>query len=84
MTPELLGELIYDVVDASMAQLLSPELTASWEKGLSYVSEGKISQEEYMEKLTGFVSRRIRTVKGIGNPDAIRARFAKVLPYYKL
>ncbi len=84
VTPELLGELIYDVVDASMAQLLSPELTASWEKGLSYVSEGKISQEEYMEKLTGFVSRRIRTVKGIGNPDAIRARFAKVLPYYKL
>ena len=83
VSPELMGELIYDVVDASMKQLLSPELTASWEKGLSYVSEGKITQEEYMEKLTGFVSRRIQTVKGIGNPEAIQARFARVLPYYR-
>ena len=83
VSPELLGELIYDVVDASMKQLLSPELTASWEKGLSYVSEGKISQEEYMEKLQGFVARRIQTVKGIDHPEAIRARFARVLPYYK-
>ena len=82
VSPELLGELIYDVVDASMAQLLSPELTASWEKGLSYVSEGKITQEEYMDKLTGFVTRRIQTVKGIGNPEAIRIRFERVLPYY--
>ncbi|MBQ6551338.1 MAG: type IA DNA topoisomerase [Lachnospiraceae bacterium] len=83
VSPELLGELIFDVVDASMAQLLSPELTASWEKGLSYVSEGKITEDEYMEKLRGFVERRIRTVKGIERPELISGRFRKVLPYYK-
>ncbi|MGN0397174.1 MAG: DNA topoisomerase, partial [Candidatus Fimimorpha sp.] len=35
ITPTLLGELVFDVVDASMRQMLNPELTASWEKGLS-------------------------------------------------
>ena len=31
ITPTLLGEIIYDVVDNSIKQLLNPELTASWE-----------------------------------------------------
>ena len=38
ITPTLLGEIIYDVVDNSIKQLLNPELTASWEKGLTYVA----------------------------------------------
>ena len=41
ITPTLLGEMIFDVVGASIRQLLNPELTASWEKGLTYVAEGK-------------------------------------------
>ena len=51
ITPTLLGEMIFDVVGASIRQLLNPELTASWEKGLTYVAEGSITSEEYMEKL---------------------------------
>ena len=50
ITPTLLGEMIFDVVGASIRQLLNPELTASWEKGLTYVAEGSITSEEYMEK----------------------------------
>ena len=38
ITPTYLGELIYEVVHTSMKQLLNPELTASWEKGLTYVA----------------------------------------------
>ena len=83
VTPALLGELVFDVVDASMRQLLNPELTASWEKGLSYVAEGSITSEEYMEKLESFVARRTECVKGISNPWAIRSRLEQVLPYYK-
>ena len=37
ITPTLLGEMIFDVVNCSIRQLLNPELTASWEKGLTYV-----------------------------------------------
>ena len=50
------GEMVYDVVDHSIRQLLNPELTASWEKGLTYVAEGCITSEEYMEKLERFVA----------------------------
>ena len=35
ITPTLLGEMIFDVVNCSIRQLLNPELTASWEKGLT-------------------------------------------------
>ena len=40
VTPTMLGEMIYDVVDHSIRPLLNPELTASWEKGLTYVRLG--------------------------------------------
>ena len=73
---------VYNVVEASMPQLLNPDLTASWEKGLSYVAEGTISPDEYMQKLSAFVKRRTDTVKGITNPERIRAGFEPVLPYY--
>ena len=39
LTPTLLGEMIFDVVSVSIRSLLNPELTASWEKGLTYVAE---------------------------------------------
>ena len=55
ITPTLLGEMIFDVVNCSIRQLLNPELTASWEKGLNYVAEGSITEQEYMDKLEGFV-----------------------------
>ena len=83
ITPTLLGELVFDVVDVSMRQMLNPELTASWEKGLSYVAEGSITSEEYMQKLERFIVNRINGVKQITNPWAIRPRFEQVIPFYK-
>ncbi len=67
ITPALLGEMIYEVVDGSIRQLLNPELTASWEKGLTYVAEGTITSEEYMEKLNRFVAGRTLNVKQLDN-----------------
>ena len=61
ITPTLLGEMIFDVVNCSIRQLLNPELTASWEKGLNYVAEGSITEQEYMDKLEHFV--RLRTIQ---------------------
>lgn len=63
ITPTLLGEMIFDVVNCSIRQLLNPELTASWEKGLTYVAEGSITEQEYMDKLEhlcGYVPGRWR------------------------
>lgn len=83
ITPTLLGEIIYDVVDNSIHQLLNPELTASWEKGLTYVSEGSITSDEYMQKLSGFVTRRTVAVKGLNNQAQLIKLFNTAAENYK-
>ena len=83
MTPTLLGEMIYDVVFASIKSLLNPELTASWEKGLTYVAEGSITKEEYMEKLKHFVAVRTDGVKHLSNQYWLRGCFDEAAKYYE-
>ena len=83
ITPTLLGEIIYDVVASSIKSLLNAELTASWEKGLTYVAEGTITSEEYMQKLNGFVSRMTNGVKGLNNQNAIVNLFMETAKNYK-
>ena len=73
VTPTLLGEMIYDVVEHSIRSLLNPELTASWEKGLTYVADGDITPEEYMQKLDHFIVSRTMGVKGLNNQGQLRA-----------
>lgn len=75
ITPTLLGELVFVVVSASIRQLLNPELTASWEKGLTYVAEGTITPEEYMEKLEHFVAGRTYGVLRLNNQYQLREYF---------
>lgn len=75
LTPTLMGEMIYDVVNSSIRPLLDPALTASWEKGLTLVADGSITADEYMKKLDDFVSRRTNVVKQLGNQGALYAQF---------
>lgn len=63
LTPTLFGEMVTDCVAASIGSLLSPSLTASWEKGLSMVSEGALSADEYMKKLSDFIIKNVNGVK---------------------
>ena len=83
VTPTLMGEMIYEVVDQSIRPLLDPALTASWEKGLTMVAEGTITEEEYMRKLDDFVSRRTNIVKGLNNQFALNRQFQKAAGNYK-
>lgn len=83
ITPALQGELIYDVVNASIRTLLNPELTASWEKGLTYVAEGSITEKEYMEKLEGFVRRMTERVKSLNNQNLLKNCFDAAAASYK-
>ena len=63
LSPSLLGEKIVQILWNSIPPLLNPTLTASWEKGLSYVEEGKIEEKEYMDKLEDFVRKNTEKVK---------------------
>ncbi|MCI9282933.1 MAG: type IA DNA topoisomerase, partial [Lachnospiraceae bacterium] len=83
ITPTLLGELIFEVVNASIRQLLNPELTASWEKGLTYVAEGAITPEDYMQKLESFVAGRTYYVLKLNNQYQLREYFEKAGKNYQ-
>ena len=82
ITPELLGEMVYDVVNISIRSLLNPELTASWELGLTQVADGTITSDEYMEKLNGFVIRRVDGVKQTNYQSMLRQMFDQAAAYY--
>lgn len=82
LTPTLLGEMIFDVVSVSIRSLLNPELTASWEKGLTYVAEGTITSEEYMVKLENFVKSRTEAVLGMNQQYALKDFFDAAARYY--
>ena len=83
ITPTLLGEMIFDVVNCSIRQLLNPELTASWEKGLNYVAEGSITEQEYMDKLEYFVRLRTRQVEDSNIQPYLRQFFDAAAVNYK-
>lgn len=81
--PTLLGEMVFDVVEHSIRSLLNPELTASWEKGLTYVAEGQITSDEYMVKLENFIAGRIDGVLELNNQSQLRQCYVKASQYYK-
>lgn len=83
VTPTLMGEMIYEVVNNSIRPLLDPALTASWEKGLNMVACGTITEEEYMKKLDDFVRRRTNIVKQLNNQPVLNQQFNKAAENYK-
>ena len=83
ITPTLKGELVCGIVRYSMPSMLSPKLTASWEKGLAGVAEGNISEEEYMQKLTSFVTQLVEHVKAEDNRGRLNSYYRMAAPNYK-
>lgn len=59
ITPTLKGEAIYDVICKSIPDMLNPDLTASWEKGLDMVAKKEIKPEIFMEKLEKYIYSKI-------------------------
>ena len=83
ITPTLLGETVFDAVEHSIRSLLNPELTASWEKGLTGVAEGNITSEEYMNKLEHFVASRTEGVIRLNNQSQLRQCYERTVQYYR-
>ena len=82
ISPTLMGEMIYEVVNQSIRPLLNPKLTASWEKGLTLVADGNISEQEYMDKLDDFVRRRTNIVKQMNNQASLNQLFREASKNY--
>ena len=57
LSPETLGEMVYEVVNMTVPALLNPKMTASWEKGLDGITRGTVIMEDYREKLEDFIRK---------------------------
>lgn len=64
LTPESLGEMVFEVVQMTVPALLNPKMTASWEKGLEGITQGTVDFWEYRRKLEDFI--RQETILMIG------------------
>lgn len=65
LSPTIAGETVYDIIAGSIPELLKPDMTASWEKGLVQIEEGIVSSEEYRQKLEKYVANGINKIKAI-------------------
>ena len=66
-----------------ICSLLNPDLTASWEKGLTYVAEGTIEPAEYLNKLETFVASRTNAVKQTNNRALLQKRYDYIAQFYR-
>ena len=57
LTPENLGEMIFEVVSMTVPALLNPKMTASWEKGLDGITRGTVDFWDYRGKLEDFIRK---------------------------
>ncbi len=57
LTPENLGEMIFEVVSLTVPALLNPQMTASWEKGLDGITRGTVDFHDYRNKLEDFIRK---------------------------
>ena len=83
VTPTQMGEMIYETVFLAMRPMLNPALTASWEKGLTKVASGELTEDDYMVKLDDFIRRRTDAAKQTDYRGVLKARFDEVARYYK-
>ncbi|MBP3783869.1 MAG: topoisomerase C-terminal repeat-containing protein [Butyrivibrio sp.] len=63
LTPTGIGYEVYYIVKDNVPSLLSPKMTASWEKGLSAIENGEITPDSYKTKLYSFVIKTVDTIK---------------------
>ena len=59
ITPTKKGEIIYDITLKAIPDMLNPDLTASWEKGLDMVAKKEIASNVFMEKLEKYIKSKI-------------------------
>ena len=78
MTPEKTGEMIYETIKLTVPDMLVPEYTASWEKGLEQIADGEKTREQYNNELNGYIRK---TVEKIKNDDIKETLIEKIRPY---
>lgn len=63
LSPERLGEMVFEVVAMTVPALLNPKMSASWEKGLEGITNGTVVMEDYRAKLEQFIRTETISMK---------------------
>lgn len=76
LTPTNFGEMVYEVVDLSIPDLLSPEITAEWERSLEKISEGSISRKEFEAEFCEYIRKKCEDIKqnGTNNREQVKQK----------
>lgn len=77
ITPTSIGEALCDIVAETVPQMLSPKMTASWEKGLSQVESGEIPASRYRAIMEDFVRKAVERIKAsasVSLPEKLEAK----------
>lgn len=75
-----LGEMIYDALNITIKEVLSPSMTAKWEIALDAVVDGKMDFNKYMEVLNAYITKEIMEIK---NTDHAKEIVEAIAPYKK-
>lgn len=87
ITPAMLGELIYDVLHEAIPNILNPKYTASWEQGLSGITEGKVTKDLYLSKIDSYITNGVNSIKNSDYSEQVRIainRLKEVYPNIKM
>ena len=70
--------MVYEVVYFTMPGMLNPEMTASWEKGLSKVEKGELDPKEYRETLDRYVTKYVENIRKNNLSSTLAGRFKAI------
>lgn len=82
LSPTLLGEAIYEILALCAPSTLSPEMTASWEKGLSQIVDSQVSKDLYLQKMYNYIRKTTEAIKASACGDEFRKRMESVRKAY--
>jgi DNA topoisomerase-3 len=63
LTPTGLGFRNYEVVRLTVPSLLSPEMTAEWERDLDSIAQGKKTKAQYEQELNDYIKKTVEDIK---------------------
>lgn len=69
ITPHTDGEAVYDIVNATIPNFLSPRTTASWERGLAQIEEGVVTRPQYIRTLETEIRSTYERLKAIPSEE---------------
>lgn len=83
ISPDKIGEMIYDVLRLSLPDILNPSYTASWETGLQMIVDKKVSEKEYVDKINAYVIDGVNRMKQQNCSNDLLNAIEELKPVYK-